>query len=76
MRIEVNRYGNMILCGYILPNNKISVGTRWQGSCGHIVTVESVDGEWIKYSWKKGDETIFHEKLIFAFQCRYCLIVE
>lgn len=74
MRIE-EHHGNKIVCGHIFPRDEIKIGSRWQGSGGGIVTVESIDDlGWVTYSWANGE--LKNEKESFAFQCRYCLIIE
>lgn len=75
MRIE-EHYGNKIVCGHIFKSDEIKVGQRWQGSSGSVVTIESVEDDWVAYSWHVDGVKKVHDKLSFAFQCRYCLIVE
>lgn len=71
MRIEKHS-GYSILCGAILPDNEIAVGQKWQSSSGTVVEVKEINGEWVTY---EGEKQPRHTKMIFAFQCRYCLIV-
>ena len=83
LRIE-SQYGENIACGGIFPSNEIYEGQRWQGSSGIVVTVTAlrdiedagtvIDRE-IHYSWMQGETPMSHDKLAFAFQCRYCLIL-
>jgi hypothetical protein len=81
MRIE-NHFGKNIVCGHIFPDNEVKVGSQWQSSSGSIVTVQQVDltesgsEGWVTYNWMEQGHRRTHEKMIFAFQCRYCLIVE
>ncbi len=76
MRIEEQR-GRLVLCGGILSVDKIKPGQQWVGSSGGVVTVKEVDAfGWVKYEWEEGGAVKEHEKDAFAFQCRYCLIVE
>lgn len=70
---------------HIFKAHEIQVGSRWaraDGSRGYVTveglnTYGSID-PWIEvvYSWEKDGEKFTHEKDAFAFQCRYCLIVE
>lgn len=88
MRIE-EHYGEKIVCDHIYKHDEIKVGQRWQGSSGNVVTVEKVksilehdeDGEVIDhvihYYWYDSmGKKVTHNKLAFAFQCRYCLIID
>lgn len=76
-RIELQN-GFKILCGTILPASKLGVGQRWLGGGSKTpvtiveVTVNSGD-VWITYESPLQKR---HSKLAFAFQCRYCLVVE
>lgn len=74
--------GRTIVCGGILPAKEIRVGQEWVSTSNHVVTIYNVrpikshDGNIIDheiyYSWGKKISI----KLSFAFQCRYCLIVQ
>jgi len=75
MRFEKHN-GNWQVCGYIFPNSEIKVGQRWQGVSGNIVTIEKNESDDIYYSWMEKGEKVFHDKTTFAFQCRYCLILD
>lgn len=78
MRLEV-KHSRVLLCGHILSPEFILVGQRWASADGsnREVTVSNVDGDWIEYTWSDGDgAAVYHAKLSFAFQCRYCLIVD
>jgi hypothetical protein len=77
--------GRKAIVRHFFKAHEIQVGSRWaraDGSKG-FVTVEgfntygSID-PWteVVYSWEKGGVKFIHEKEVFAFQCRYCLIVE
>ena len=65
----------------ILNVNDICPGQKWIGSGGNIVTICKVEeilmgnDYMVTYTWMKGETQVYHEKLAFAFQCRYCLIV-
>lgn len=75
MRIEQNN-NRYILCGVIIPADRIKAGQVWMGSSGGIVTVESVDdNSWVTYSWDTPSGKQQHTKMQFAFQCRYCLVL-
>lgn len=74
MRIEqVN--GRYLLCGYILPVDKIKVGQVWAPASGtdREVVVIKVNGDWVTYA---GIEQPVYEKDCFSFQCRYCLVLD
>ena len=75
-RTEVVR-DRKLLCGCILPQSCIVVGQEWAAADGanHVVRIVANDGEWIKYEWDEGADVKQHEKLAFAFQCRYCLVL-
>lgn len=78
MRVEVV-HGRNLLCGYIVPHIKVQPGQTWAAASGsdHTVTVENVDREWVDYSWTEADGSKkVHTKLIGAFQCRYCLVLD
>lgn len=79
LRIE-EHHGNNIVCGGVLPTHEIKVGQRWQDSGGNVVEVIKVKiggfNEYVEWSWEEYGKTKTHEKTSFAFQCRYCLIVE
>ena len=78
MRVEVVN-GRNLLCGYIVPRDKVQPGQTWAAASGsdHTVTVENVDREWVDYSWIEADGAKkTHTKLIGAFQCRYCLALD
>ena len=84
MIIEKYR-GRYIVCGYIYPGEAIKTGQLWQASSGNVVTVTkttrygnesqdvSVEYEW--YDYRLG-QIVSHEKDSFAFQCRYCKVME
>ena len=74
MRVEFH-HGQHILCGGIIPKDEVKTGQVWQGSRGIVVTVVS-SGDWVKYKWKVGEKTYYHEKDNFSFQCRYCLVLK
>jgi len=78
MRIE-KHHGHSIVCGHIYDVRELMIGSRWMSSSGSIVTITDIDTKgdgWITYEWQERGETRRHEKMSFAFQCRYCLIVD
>lgn len=78
MDVRLDRYDRSILCCHIFSNEDLSllVGSRWGGGGSTTVILDSVDGEWATYSWFEDGVKKSHEKLGFAFQCRYCLLME
>lgn len=71
MRVEW-RHGHHILCGVVLPANKLKPGQVWVAG-GLPVTIISVDHNgWVTY---EGVAQQRWEKDAFSFQCRYCLVV-
>lgn len=72
MRIETH-HGRQIVCGHIFGHDEIKVGQVWQGSSGSTVVVIERNADWVKYRQWDGST---HTKEAFAFQCRYCLVVE
>jgi hypothetical protein len=78
--------GRKAVVRHFFEPHEIQVGSRWaraDGSKG-FVTVEGFKYygstnpyDWnVVYSWELNGEKFTHEKEVFAFQCRYCLIVE
>lgn len=77
--------GRKAIVRHFFKAHEIQVGSRWvraDGSKG-FVTVEGLNSyrstdPWyeVVYSWEKDGKKFTHEKEAFAFQCRYCLIVE
>lgn len=65
---------NWLLCGVILPKLEIKPGQLWASADGskHVVKISGVRDDWVGYTWGQGQ---YHEKSVFAFQCRYCLIL-
>jgi hypothetical protein len=68
-----NFKGNVIIIHHIFPPDLIKIGSRWMNSGGGIVTITSVNKDIISY--KQCDGSI-NNKDSFAFQCRYCKIVD
>lgn len=70
-------HGRHLLCGGFVPTAFVKTGQRWASASGgdREVFVESA-GEWVDYSWLEGGDKKLHTKLNFAFQCRYCLVLD
>jgi hypothetical protein len=67
--------GRWLLCGAILPKEKIEVGQTW-ASGNTVVQVTDVDQfGWVRYCWTEKGQVVCNEKEAFAFQCRYCLVL-
>ena len=77
MRVELVK-GRYLLCGAILMESQIAEGQVWAAADGsdRTVLVESRRGDWVRYSWVEGGVKKEHEKYAFAFQCRYCLVLD
>lgn len=76
MRVEEEN-GRYLLCGHIIKYDQIKPGQIWanaQGK-GEVVVIRVEDG-WVKYEWEVEGHLRSHEKLAFAFQCRYFLVLE
>ena len=74
--------GHKAVVRHFFKAHEIQVGSRWIGSSGGIVTVEGFNSygdtdPWIEvvYSWELNGEKFIHEKDVFIFQSKYCLIV-
>lgn len=74
MRVELLN-GRHILCGHILPLEKLKVGQVWASLSG-TVTIVVIEDDWIVYEWEEGGRKVRHEKDCFSFQCRYCLVLD
>lgn len=76
MRVELvhNRY---LLCGCILDPALVKSGQVWAAADGsnRTVTILHIKSDWVTYSWVVGDAQKQHQKSLFAFQCRYCLVL-
>ena len=76
MRIETQN-GRKIVCGHIFKIDKIKVGQIWQGVGGFTVTITKIENNHIYYQWEEENGIVkTHNKESFAFQCRYCLVVD
>lgn len=66
--------GRHLVAGGILPARMIQVGQTWAPADGSNSAVEitKIQDGWVTYKSSTGTE---HEKEIFPFQCRYCLVV-
>ncbi len=75
MRIE--KQGNYyIICGYILDIDDIKPNQQWIGTGNSPVTVSKVEDGDVYYTWYEKGNLKINSKDSFAFQCRYCLIVD
>lgn len=77
------RNGHKFIVGHFFKAHEIEVGSRWIGASGGIVTVEGINAYGstdplfeVVYSWEENEEKKTHDKDVFSFQCRYCLIVD
>lgn len=70
--------GRHLLCGTILPINKLAVGQLWASADGsdHVVSITAISDGWVSFTWTEHGAQRHHEKTSFAFQCRYCLVVD
>jgi hypothetical protein len=77
MRVEVVN-GRKLLCGQILKPEQLAVGQTWAAASGadHTVKIAGIDDGWVRYEWVESGEPVSNEKESFAFQCRYCLVIE
>lgn len=71
MRVETH-HGRKIVCGHIFKTSSIKPGQYWQGSSGSTVQVTEVSDGRVSYMQSSG---VPHTKEAFAFQCRYCLVI-
>jgi len=78
LRIETIN-GRHLVCGGILPKDKVRVGQLWAPADGGLSTVEvlAVDSERseVTYKWLERPDLNTWSKDNFNFQCRYCLVV-
>ena len=79
MRIE-NINGYNIVCGNIFHPNDIEDSSVWMGSSGSKVVVTHTRryGDIVEVYYIQTSDPSFREihKDSFAFQCRYCLVVD
>jgi hypothetical protein len=77
--------GHTAVVRHFFKAHEIKVGSRWCAASGsnHIVIVEGINqygsiDPWyeVVYSWEENGMKKTHDKDVFAFQCRYCLILE
>jgi hypothetical protein len=75
--------GRKAVVRHFFEPHEIQVGSRWIGSSGSIVVVEGINqygstDPWyeVMYSWEENGVKKTWQKETFAFQCRYCLIIE
>lgn len=76
MRTELVN-GRWLLCGHFLDAMQIKSGQLWASADGsdRVVRVSGKRGDWVGYTWQEKERTQYHEKSVFAFQCRYCLVL-
>lgn len=79
MRIETVK-GAHLLCGHILPIRRILRGQTWASADGSGREVEvcdvNIEKDIVEYMWWEGNQMRSHVKESFAFQCRYCLVID
>lgn len=81
MRIETIN-GRHMLCEHIIRSDMIIPGQVWAPADGsdyevHIISTSVHGGDvWVMYSWTEKGVRYEHEKMAFAFQCRYCLVID
>lgn len=77
MRVELI-HGRHLLCGHILANDQVRAGQKWAAADGsnRSVRIVAVAHDWVTYTWDEYGEPKYHDKSIFAFQCRYCLVLD
>lgn len=77
LRVETV-HGRHLLCGGLIDNKHIKHGQAWAPASGgnYTVTISGVRDEWVGYTWLENGVRKYHEKSAFAFQCRYCLVLE
>lgn len=71
-------HGRWLLCGHILDAKHIKHGQTWASADGsnRTVRISAVRGDWVGYTWEEPSGRKYHEKEAFAFQCRYCLVLD
>lgn len=76
LRIETI-HGRHLVCGSILSKSAVKHGQTWAPADGtnHTVYIESA-GDSVEYSWVENGLKKASTKQNFAFQCRYCLVVD
>lgn len=77
MRVETVN-GRHLLCGHILDVSQIHPGQKWAPADGsnREVVVMYTDDDWVHYGWLADGKLVTHMKTSFAFQCRYCLVLD
>jgi hypothetical protein len=77
MRVEIVN-GRKLLCGQILKPDQLAAGQTWAPASGsdYTVKITGIDGDLVRYEWEEGGSVVSHEKDAFAFQCRYCLVMD
>ena len=77
MKIET-KHSRHFLIQHLIRNDFILPGQLWCSADGsdREVQVVEVKDDWVKYTWEENGEQRVHEKSCFAFQCRYCLVID
>lgn len=77
MRVELV-HGRRLLCGHILADDQVKPAQIWAAADGgdRTVRITAVAHDWVTYTWGEHGEPKYHDKSIFAFQCRYCLVLD
>ena len=79
--------GHKAVVRHWFKSEDLKVGSRWIGSSGHIVTLDKIEvrdvpnssSPWVTVHYssvKENGEVVTHDKDLFSFQCRYCLMIE
>lgn len=70
-------HGRHLVCGGLIDEKQIHHGQEWAAADGSNCTVKvsTVRDGWVGYTWEEPTGRKYHEKIAFAFQCRYCLVV-
>ena len=77
MRTELTQ-GRWLLCGVIIPSKSIKHGQLWAAADGvdRTVTISTVHGDWVGYIYNGiNGVNKYHERDVFNFQSRYCLVL-
>ena len=71
-------HGRYLVLRHILSERFILPGQLWAPADGsnREVEVSRVENGIVCYFWYEGEEYKEHKKLVFDFQCRYCLVID
>ena len=77
MRVETVN-GRYLLCGGVIPQEDVKPEQVWAPADGSnmTVTVREVEEGFVSYDIHEGDKIRKMVKDNFAFQCRYCLVLD